>query len=208
MLLRAAFSPTRLAVVNDSGKHYGHSGDDGSGESHFTVEIEAAAFASVSRLERQLSSQPRTGNLAWPARPCACDKARAPGEVLMADAVMAEQNSAPLFQPGSISMSRQRATQPIQQSSSCMGFLNRIAPGVWRWRHFPGAIAVSRLTSVAMRARPNRRRSRTLRCQTRCRRVLRSQMRSASNASRCRRADQAVDRLGWQHSVDQSALSG
>ena len=52
-LLSAAFAPTHLAVINDSAKHHGHSGDDGSGESHFTVEIESAAFAGVSRLERQ-----------------------------------------------------------------------------------------------------------------------------------------------------------
>ena len=36
-LLTAAFAPTRLAVINDSASHHGHSGDDGSGESHFTV---------------------------------------------------------------------------------------------------------------------------------------------------------------------------
>ena len=52
-LLEAAFAPTRLAVINDSARHHGHSGDDGSGESHFTVEIESAVFAGVSRLERQ-----------------------------------------------------------------------------------------------------------------------------------------------------------
>ena len=52
-LLQTAFSPTRLEVVNDSAKHHGHSGDDGSGESHFTVVIEAPAFAGKSRLERQ-----------------------------------------------------------------------------------------------------------------------------------------------------------
>jgi BolA family transcriptional regulator, general stress-responsive regulator len=52
-LLTAAFSPTRLAVINDSAKHSGHSGDDGSGESHFTVEIESAAFAGQSRVMRQ-----------------------------------------------------------------------------------------------------------------------------------------------------------
>ena len=39
--LRAALAPTRLAVINDSARHQGHAGDDGSGESHFTVEIEA-----------------------------------------------------------------------------------------------------------------------------------------------------------------------
>ena len=52
-LLAAAFSPTRLEVINDSARHHGHSGDDGSGESHFTVVIEAPAFADKSRLERQ-----------------------------------------------------------------------------------------------------------------------------------------------------------
>ena len=46
-LLTAAFAPTKLAVINDSAKHHGHSGDDGSGESHFTIEIESAAFAGV-----------------------------------------------------------------------------------------------------------------------------------------------------------------
>lgn len=52
-LLTQAFAPTRLEVLNDSAKHSGHSGDDGSGESHFTVVIEAPAFADKSRLERQ-----------------------------------------------------------------------------------------------------------------------------------------------------------
>ncbi|WP_435202543.1 BolA family protein [Qipengyuania sp. 902] len=52
-LLTEAFEPTRLEVINDSAKHHGHAGDDGSGESHFTIVIEAAAFAEKSRLERQ-----------------------------------------------------------------------------------------------------------------------------------------------------------
>ena len=39
-LLTAAFAPSSLAVINDSASHSGHMGDDGSGESHFTVEIE------------------------------------------------------------------------------------------------------------------------------------------------------------------------
>ena len=52
-LLRAAFDPLRLEVINDSAKHRGHSGDDGSGESHFTIVIESAAFEGKSRLERQ-----------------------------------------------------------------------------------------------------------------------------------------------------------
>lgn len=79
--LRAAFSPTQLAVINDSGKHHGHSGDDGSGESHFTVEIEAAAFASVSRLERQRMVNRALGDLPGQRVHALAIKARAPGEV-------------------------------------------------------------------------------------------------------------------------------
>jgi BolA protein len=51
--LEAALVPTRLEVVNDSAKHRGHMGDDGSGESHFSVTVESAAFAGKSRVERQ-----------------------------------------------------------------------------------------------------------------------------------------------------------
>jgi BolA protein len=52
-LLTKAFAPARLAIINDSAKHSGHMGDDGSGESHFTIEIDAAAFAPMNRLARQ-----------------------------------------------------------------------------------------------------------------------------------------------------------
>lgn len=52
-ILEETFAPTRLEVINDSAKHSGHSGDDGSGESHFTIVIESTAFADVSRLQRQ-----------------------------------------------------------------------------------------------------------------------------------------------------------
>jgi BolA protein len=52
-LLTEAFAPARLAIINDSAKHSGHMGDDGSGESHFTIEIDAAAFADMNRLARQ-----------------------------------------------------------------------------------------------------------------------------------------------------------
>ncbi|AHE57169.1 BolA family protein [Sphingomonas sanxanigenens] len=51
--LIAALSPTRLAVIDDSAKHRGHAGHDARGESHFTVEIEAAAFAGQNRVARQ-----------------------------------------------------------------------------------------------------------------------------------------------------------
>jgi BolA protein len=52
-LLTQAFAPTRIEVINDSAKHHGHAGDDGSGESHFTVVIESESFVGKSRLERQ-----------------------------------------------------------------------------------------------------------------------------------------------------------
>ena len=51
--LTAALSPTALEVINDSHHHAGHMGDDKSGESHFTVIVESAAFAGLSRVQRQ-----------------------------------------------------------------------------------------------------------------------------------------------------------
>jgi BolA protein len=53
ILLQEAFLPSRLDVINDSARHRGHMGDDGSGESHFTVVIESVAFQGKNRLERQ-----------------------------------------------------------------------------------------------------------------------------------------------------------
>ncbi|MGB3469797.1 MAG: BolA family protein [Erythrobacter sp.] len=52
-LLVEAFNPSALEIINDSASHSGHSGDDGSGESHFTLVIEAEAFANMNRLARQ-----------------------------------------------------------------------------------------------------------------------------------------------------------
>ncbi|MFZ5792670.1 MAG: BolA family protein [Pseudomonadota bacterium] len=51
--LKAALAPTRLKVIDESGLHVGHAGARPGGESHFRVEIESAAFAGLSRLERQ-----------------------------------------------------------------------------------------------------------------------------------------------------------
>ena len=79
-LLTAAFAPTRLAVINDSASHHGHSGDDGTGESHFTVEIESAAFAGVSRLERQRLVNRALGDIPGQRVHALAVKARAPGE--------------------------------------------------------------------------------------------------------------------------------
>ena len=79
-LLESVFSPTLLVVTNDSARHHGHAGDDGSGESHFTVEIESAAFAGVSRLERQRMVNRALGDLPGQRVHALAIKARAPGE--------------------------------------------------------------------------------------------------------------------------------
>lgn len=50
--LRAAFDPTELNVINDSASHHGHSGDDGSGESHWHIIISSPAFDGMNRLAR------------------------------------------------------------------------------------------------------------------------------------------------------------
>jgi BolA protein len=80
-LLTAAFAPTRLAVINDSANHSGHSGDDGSGASHFTVEIESVAFAGVSRLQRQRMVNAALGDIPGQRVHALAVKAKAPGEM-------------------------------------------------------------------------------------------------------------------------------
>ena len=50
--LSQRFDPDRLEVINDSHRHAGHAGDDGSGESHWRVVIAAPEFAGMSRLAR------------------------------------------------------------------------------------------------------------------------------------------------------------
>jgi len=61
--LTAAFAPTELVVVNESHRHAGHSGDDGSGESHFRVTIRAPSFAAMGRIDRHRAVQKALGDL-------------------------------------------------------------------------------------------------------------------------------------------------
>ena len=51
--LTQALAPHRLRIVDDSEKHKGHAGYREGGETHFRVEIVAAAFAGQSRVQRQ-----------------------------------------------------------------------------------------------------------------------------------------------------------
>ena len=79
-LLEQAFAPSRLELTNDIASHHGHSGDDGSGESHFTVEIESAAFAGISRLQRQRMVNQALGDIPGNRVHALAIRARAPGE--------------------------------------------------------------------------------------------------------------------------------
>jgi len=78
-LLTQAFAPTRLEVINDSAMHRGHAGDDGSGESHFTVVIESEAFAGQSRVNRQRMVNKALGDIPGDRVHALAIKASAPG---------------------------------------------------------------------------------------------------------------------------------
>jgi BolA protein len=79
-MLQAALNPARLEVINDSATHHGHAGDDGSGESHFTVVIESAAFTGKSRLERQRMVNRALGDIPGERVHALAIRALAPGE--------------------------------------------------------------------------------------------------------------------------------
>lgn len=50
--LETAFSPSVLVIDDQSERHKGHAGWREGGETHFSVEIAAAAFAGMSRIDR------------------------------------------------------------------------------------------------------------------------------------------------------------
>jgi BolA protein len=78
--LTAALAPTHLEVVNDSHHHAGHMGDDGTGESHFTVVVESPAFVGASRVARQRAVNQALADLLATRIHALAIKARAPGE--------------------------------------------------------------------------------------------------------------------------------
>lgn len=61
--LTAAFAPDELSVANDSHRHAGHAGDDGSGESHFSIRIRAAALARMGRVARHRAIHAALGDV-------------------------------------------------------------------------------------------------------------------------------------------------
>ncbi len=78
--LRAALAPTHLVVTNDSARHRGQAGDDGSGESHFTVELVAAQFEGMSRVARQRAVNAALADLLRERIHALAIKARAPSD--------------------------------------------------------------------------------------------------------------------------------
>ena len=80
-LLTNALSPIRLEVINDSAQHAGHSGDDGSGESHFTVVVESPVFAGKNRLARQRMVLGALGDIPGNRVHAFAMKCYAPGEL-------------------------------------------------------------------------------------------------------------------------------
>lgn len=62
-LLTAAFPDANFELSNDSAQHRGHSGDDGSGESHFSLTIIWAGFAGLNRVARQRLVNKALGDL-------------------------------------------------------------------------------------------------------------------------------------------------
>jgi BolA protein len=61
--LTEALAPRRLEVINESHRHAGHAGDDGSGESHWHVVIASEAFAGRSRVARHRMVHAALGDL-------------------------------------------------------------------------------------------------------------------------------------------------
>lgn len=51
-ILQEGLQPQVINVENQSHKHKGHAGDDGSGESHFSIYIVSDGFEGQSRIER------------------------------------------------------------------------------------------------------------------------------------------------------------
>ena len=80
MKLAAAFSPSLLEIEDESARHHGHAGARPSGETHFNLVIEAAAFKGMSRVQRQRAVYAALAEaLAGPVHALSV-KALAPGE--------------------------------------------------------------------------------------------------------------------------------
>ncbi|HEX7693656.1 MAG TPA: BolA family protein [Sphingomonas sp.] len=73
-------APSHLEVINDSHHHAGHMGDDGTGESHFTVIVESDRFVGLNRVARQRLVNQALADLLSSRIHALAIRARAPGE--------------------------------------------------------------------------------------------------------------------------------
>jgi BolA protein len=78
--LTDSLAPSRLEVINDSHHHAGHMGDDGTGESHFTVVVESDRFVGLNRVARQRLVNHALADLLSSRIHALAIRARAPGE--------------------------------------------------------------------------------------------------------------------------------
>ena len=78
--LNSALSPTRIELIDDSEQHRGHGGYNPAGESHFSLDIESAAFAGKNRVERQRMIYSALGELMDGRIHALSIRASAPGE--------------------------------------------------------------------------------------------------------------------------------
>ena len=82
LLLAAAFPGARIILTNDSANHRGHSGDDGSGESHFSLHILWDGFAGQSRVARQRAVNAALGDIPGTRVHALAIKAQTPSEAM------------------------------------------------------------------------------------------------------------------------------
>jgi BolA protein len=78
--LTDSLAPSYLEVINDSHHHAGHMGDDGTGESHFTVVVESERFVGLNRVARQRLVNQALADLLSSRIHALAIRARAPGE--------------------------------------------------------------------------------------------------------------------------------
>jgi BolA protein len=79
-LLAAAFPDATIIFTNDSANHRGHSGDDGSGESHFSLNMVWDGFTGMNRVARQRAINAALGDIPGNRVHALAIKAQAPGE--------------------------------------------------------------------------------------------------------------------------------
>ena len=78
--LTAALDPVVLHVINTSHAHAGHMGDDGTGETHWTVVVASARFIGLNRIDRQRLVNNALADLLSSRIHALEIRARAPGE--------------------------------------------------------------------------------------------------------------------------------